>query len=143
MYIYIRAMSESQIEIYRKISDVSGELASHIIKLILYPHAQEVNHWKKEVYAFLNRVPKLRNTKKLPKASLILKGLQVYNDMVDSLIYQVTESEKDLVPVDVSEEYVLNALVSYQRWLANELSTKLIVVSKDVYKILSQVTGCD
>lgn len=143
MYVYIRSMSESQSDLYRRISDKADEIDRHIIRLVLYPHAQEVNHWKQEIYGFLNTMKKLRNTKKLPNAKFILKCLQISNDMTDALMYQVTRIEKELTPIDVSEDQVVEAIEGYQKWLAHELSTRGVIIPDDAYRVLSQVTGCD
>ena len=95
MYIYIRAMSEHQSKIYDNITSKVGQIDRHIIRLCLYPHATQVNHWKTEVMSFLCDIDKQKNTKKYPKKSFILKALQVKNDMIDALRYQVEHIEKD------------------------------------------------
>ena len=100
-------------------------------------------HWKQEVFGFLPRIKKLKNTKKFPTVKFILKGLQTSNDMIGNLIYQVKHIEKDLSPIDISETDALKAIEGYQNWIAQELSTKGLVIPDDVYAKLTEVTGCD
>lgn len=143
MYIYIRAMSEYQSKIYDNITSKVGQIDRHIIRLVLYPHAQEVLHWKTEVMSFLCDIDKQKNTKKYPKKSFILKALQIKNDMLDALRYQVEHTETELSPIDVSNEQILDAVTEYQNWLATELSTRGVILPTEAYKVLSKVTGCD
>ena len=51
------------------------QIFPHLLLVFYYPIAQEVNHWKGEIYNFLNDVPLLKSTKRLPKKDLIFDGL--------------------------------------------------------------------
>lgn len=140
MYIYIRAMSEPQAEVYRKISDQTGNIVEHIIKLVEYPDAQERNHWKQEIFSFLHRVSKLRNTKKLPSTKLIMKALTIYNDMVPELKNGVHRTYKNYTPRNLDDDKILSILLSYENWHANELSLHGLVIDEDVYDKLDELT---
>lgn len=139
MYIYIRAMSESQSEIYRKISDKADTILEHIIKLMLYPDASSCDHWKAEIYAALNRVQKLRNNNKLPKPALIYKALSSYNDVTDNIIKQVKRSEKEVSSADVSAEAIVKVAEEYQHWLSDALSRDGFVAPDDVFEELHKL----
>ena len=136
MYLYIRAMSESQAEIYRKVSDKADTILEHIIKLMLYPNSPSCDHWKAEIYAALNRVQKLRNNNKLPKAKLIYKALSSYNDVADNIINQVKQTE-DLTPSGMDAYDVVSVAECYQRWLSEKLSQEGAVVPNDVFDELN------
>lgn len=140
MYIYIRAMSESQTEIYRRVSDKAANILEHLIKVIEYPDAQEVNHWKQEIYSFLNDVKKLRGTNKLPKSKLIFKGLSVSNDMIDKFIGRVHRTYINYQPRNNSAAFILNCVEEYQHWLSDKLSTEGLVYSDEVYAKIDEIS---
>ena len=139
MYIYIRAMSEPQAEAYRRISDQAAKILEHIIKLVEYPEAQETNHWKQEIFGFLNEVRKLRGSNKFPKSKLIYKALTVSNDMIDKFIGRVHRTYKDMIPRNLPEDIILSAVEDYQKWLAEQLSKEGILDPDDIYNKLDEV----
>ena len=139
MYIYIRSMSESQSRIYDKIADKAVSIDKHIIKLMLYPSAPECNHWKSEIYSFLNNVQKLKGSNKFPKAKLILKALTISNDMIDKLAWQVQCEEESLIPIHIEVDVLIRTIEAYQSWLASMLSSDGLVVPKDVYSKLDEL----
>lgn len=139
MYIYIRSMSESQTEVYRRVSDQAVNILEHLIKVIEYPDAQEVNHWKQEIYAFLNDVKKLRGTNKLPKSKLIFKGLSVSNDMIDKFIGRVHRTNKGLRSRNLDTSVILKCVEEYQHWLADSLSKEGLVDPDDVYSKIDEI----
>ena len=138
MYVYIRAMSEAQAEVYRKITDATPKIVEHFVKLTLYPNSRDCNHWKQEIYNFLNSVPKLRNNNKWPKAKLIIKALSIYNDSIDNFIERATEdygSQQSSLTLNEIESW----LKDYENWLADKLSEKGFVRSVDVYAKLDEM----
>lgn len=136
MKIYIRAMSDKKEVIYRRISDPSDKIIEHIVKLLLYPDSQYCNHWKQEIYSFLNRIPTLKNNGKYPKADWIYRALTIYNDQIDVIVSDVKEEYSSLHAKDISIQEITYSIEEYQKWLANELSSKGRVKSQEVYQAL-------
>ena len=141
MYIYIRAMSEAQAEVYRRVSDQAVRIVEHVIKLLEYPNAQEYNHWKQEIQAFLNEVPKLRGSNKFPKSKLIYKGLTRSNDVIDKLIGRAHRKYKDKTPLFLDNDVILAAVEEYQHWLSEMLSREGIIDSDDIYTELDYIVN--
>jgi len=137
--MYIGLVSEEQQQVYRRISDRADVLLDHLIKTLLFPHALEVNHWKQEIFSFVNDVPKLRNNKKFPRKKLILQALSIYNDAVEAHVERVVLDEHDLNPVTTDAAYVLICVEEYQNWLASELSERGYVRSADVYRKIDEI----
>lgn len=140
MYIYIRAMSEAQSEVYRKITDKTPLIVEHFVKLCMYPDSRDCNHWKQEIYSFLNTVPKLRNTKKYPKSSLIMKALTIYNDSIEGFIRRVTKKYGTDNVSMLSGTDIENRLRLYQTWLADVLSSEGFAEDDEIYAMLDKYT---
>lgn len=140
MYIYIRSMSDSQKEIHDDIRHVGDKISEHIIKLLLYPSAQEYHHWQREITTFLNRVSKLKGSNRYPKESFILNALQTRNDIIEEVIIdQVIAEEYELTPRNVSAKVIMDCVVEYQNWLAHELSTRGGIRPQDAYTKLDEI----
>ena len=131
-------MSESQRTIAADIRAASASIVEHVIKLALYPDAQECNHWRHEVYTFLNKVDRLKGKNKYPKKDFIYRWLSTHNDIIDSFVAQITSDyaeDPKIIPISK-----LTAVVEeYQKWLSSELSTRGFVTSKDVYAELAHI----
>lgn len=123
MYLYIRSMSEVKHEIYRKIVDQSDMIVEHLMKILLFPNSEYIHHWQSEIYSFLPRVKKLRNTKKWPSKKFILEALSTNNDMLDTFIWQSIEEESELTPEYLDAEDALPYIEEYMDWLADQLSS--------------------
>ena len=108
-------------------------MIEHLIKIFLYPDAQENNHWRREVAAALNDVPKMKNSNKLPKAKFILdSSWMAWEDVFDRKVEVVKE---DMVedPIDISTDVLYAAVNEYFNWLSVELSTYSVVSNSDIY----------
>ena len=139
MYIYIRSMSEAQNKIYDRIASRSREINKHIIKLLLFPDCQYVDHWQHEIYAFVNDVPKLKHSNKFPKVKFLKDCLSVNNDCIDTAIWQVEDEEFNLMPISIDADILVKAICDYQDWLASELSTKGAVAQRQVKAKLNEL----
>lgn len=141
MYRYIKAMSDSRKEIRLQLKRQSGEITEHLIKLMLYPNAQERNHWKHEIYAFVHSVPKVKGINKFPSESFIFESLTIYLDNVPGLMWHVKREESDLVPEDANPNLVESIVQDYMEWLAKQLSKYGTVESADVFAKLDELTN--
>ena len=55
---------------------VTVPIIKHVIKLVIYKEYRldDVNNWKGEICGFLDEVPKLKSTKRLPSSEQIYKN---------------------------------------------------------------------
>ena len=106
----------------------------HLIKIFLYPVAQEQNHWKHEVAVALNDVPKMKNSNKLPKASFILdSSWMAWEDIFDRKVEVVKE---DMIeqPASITTKDLYIAISEYFKWLSTELSRFGSVSYSSIYR---------
>ena len=122
MYIYIKSMSEHQSEIYRNLTSVSRQINLHIIKILLYPNCEYVDHWMHEIWSFLFDVDKQRNTKKWPKESFLKKSLSTHNDLIEQYVDIVIDEESFLEPRELDYNEIKRCIEDYYSWVAEELS---------------------
>lgn len=139
MYIYIRSMSESQIEVYRKLVASGDQIVMHITKLMLFPDCSYVDHWQHEVWAFLSRISKLKGKSKFPKKEFIKRALATHNDTLEGYIAIAKDEESKLTPRKISEADLLACIEQYQDWLASKLSTDGYVIQSEAKNKLSEI----
>ncbi len=139
MYRYITAMSKSQQKIYDEVEHASKQIDKHIIRLLLYPDAQECNHWMNEIVSFLSDVDLLKGKNKWPSKKLLLKALETHNDILDRYRWQVQEAEDELVARNVRPDVIYRSIRKYQDWLATELSTNGVISSHDAKDMLRYI----
>ena len=116
----------------RKIEDIlvnkSPEILEHLIKIYFYPGNDNTNHWKDEIYSFINRVPKIKfnNT------------FGVWGDTIPNIVDKVLDEYGDS-----NREYNMSDCLDfcsrYFTWLSNELSSKGLISKKDVYEIIDNL----
>lgn len=135
MYIYIRAMSRSDAQIYDRLDRDAEQLDRHLIKLMLYPNAQEADHWAKEVWNFVNIIDKRKQTNKYPKESFIYNAISCHNDIINNMIWQIKSDRRER-PAILHDQYIISKIEDYQHWLARKLSSQGAVSSREVYEAL-------
>lgn len=138
MFIYIRSMSESQTEIYRELTSAGDQINLHILKILMFPDCDYVDHWMHEIRSFLFRVKKLKSKNRWPKETFIRKAISTTNDMIEQLMIVVEDEETDLTSRKIHPEDALKCIENYQNWISHELSTKGVVKQSDVKTKLSE-----
>lgn len=139
MYRYIKAMSDKRADVRNELKYAGEQIALHLLKLLMYPDAQERNHWKQEIYAFLHKVPKLKKTNKWPEQEFIFEAVSVYDDVVDNLILEVQDEEEQLTPINIDVVKAQQVLIEYHSWIAQELSQYGILRRQSVYDKLDEL----
>lgn len=124
MYIYIRSMSEARSKIHDQIASVAYEIDRHIMKLMLYPDTEYVEHWEKEIAGFLNHVPKMKGSNKYPSSRFILDAIGIYEDALDDMLPVLKEDYSMLHAVDLSLSDIEHVICQYHRWLSSVLAEK-------------------
>ena len=135
MFRFIQGMSKTDSAIRERLESDALQLDRHLVKLILYPDAQERMHWAKEIWNFVNIVDKRKSNNKYPKEQFNYNALSCHNDILDNIVWQV-KCEMKRQPKPYHDQYILRKVESYQAWLAKKLSTQGAVNSDQVYKAL-------
>ena len=69
--------------IYNKLINLDN-LIKHLIKLIIFDSPNNNNHWKQEVYALFNNIPKQNKNNKFPSSQYIYNTIwNYYGDRLD------------------------------------------------------------
>lgn len=134
----ILCMSQNLKDIRRKLDGASLQVASHIIKLCMYPNSTESNHWKQEVWAILFSVPKRSGTNKFPGKQFILDStLGIWGDTLDNIVdaHKGYEENQSAMP----DTAIIHVVILYFRWLADELSKNGKVRPQPVYDKLKEL----
>ena len=127
----------------RKIEDIlvnkSPEILEHLIKIYFYPGNDSINHWKDEIYSFINRVPKVKFNNKFPSSKFIYdKTYGVWWDTIPNIVDKVLDEYGDSNR-DSNMSDCLDFCSRYFTWLSNELSSKGLISKKDVYEIIDNL----
>lgn len=136
----ILCFTDTNQEIKRKIHDSSDHIMEHLIKIWIFPNHDTVDHWKREVVGFLNKVPKTKNSKKYPSKEFILKNSwNVYEDILDNIIISAIDEVEDATPIWFDESDIYKGIFEYFDWLSDELSTKGIILRQDAYAKIEEI----
>ena len=139
MFKYIKAMAYDKQTIMNDLMNKSQPLTDHLIKLYLFPSTEYAAHWRHEVWSFLNRIPKMKSTGKLPSKDLIYSGISGYLDTSDNLMYLMMSEYDSSVPERTDIDELEAILADYFDWVSTKLSKDGVVVSKEVYKKLDEL----
>lgn len=119
-------------EIYEDLHSKAEAVTIHLIKLFLWPYVQETGHWKKEVYAAISKISKLKSSNRRPKPEEIVKHTWgIVNDSIEdwtSALVRIMRED----PVPYEPEAVSSAILEYFEWLADLLSSTGMVGSQEV-----------
>ena len=134
----IYSMSRSKKDEGNQIEEGTAQIIEHLIKLYLYPDNQSVNHWRREIPRFLNRVHTLKKTGKYPKPQFIMDytwGIhsKYFDRYLDSIIKEYGESTYE-TNISVMRENIIH----YFEWLACILSYKGYATYSEIYKYLQE-----
>lgn len=133
----------SRSKIAEELEDNVQPIISHLIKLWRYPDAAEVNHWRQEVYNFLNRTRRLKGLNKYPSAEFIMKNTYDVNKSDISKwvngISKAYDEDFDSTSIRIDVELMNERIKEYFEWLAAELSIDGYVISRNVYSKLKEL----
>lgn len=139
MFKYIRAMSFDKQTISSNLVSKASPLTDHLIKLYLFSDCEYVNHWRQEVWGFLNKVPKMRHNNKFPSYKFIFDHVSGYCDMTEEIMYQMLDKYSMLTPVRLDVDELKSILNSYFEWLSKELASRGVVDPSEVYSKLEEL----
>ena len=123
------------------IEDRTLPVIDALAQLYLFPNADHVNHWKQEVWSNFSRVKLLAGSKKIPSKKFILNSSwEVHKDRLEDCLEYVIGKEYQLTPIsDIKPERFYAIVEEYFDWLADKLSKKMQVLSKEVYAKLDEL----
>lgn len=146
MKIYLTEFAEKQTEIGKDLKSHTSELLETLIKIYLYPNHESTNHWKKEVYSFIHRVPLMKK----PRKHVYPSNKFIYNNTWkiwgDTCPAKVKVIEKDYGP-SIFNSTSLNNFYNiieayceeYFNWLSNTLSQDGAVSRQEVYNKIDEL----
>lgn len=127
----IYELADNRGKIESNITALSRPIVVHLIKIYLWRDTTYKNHWIREVFGFLNDVPKLKRSNKYPKQKDLYKWLWTesresnFNKTLRSVI-SLTTSDGDYKnlkkPDKVSSIDVKDFVEKYMNWISYELS---------------------
>lgn len=123
--LYEMALSQSEIE--QRVHNMTEVICVHILRcLLIQDSTNNLSHWEDELFGFLPRLPKLKNTNKLPDKYLIYKwfkdeiGDTLFHDL-DTEVKNMNSLEKTNV-TEYNKQTLYNCIMNYLKWLSSELS---------------------
>ena len=118
---YIYSMSKSRRDIGADLEQGCDELILHLIKLRMYPQAQECSHWRKEVAEKLHRVDSFKGTRRLPNVSFIMQNtFNVHEHRISKYIH-IAEVDYDYDAITFDKDILVDDIRDYFKWIATEL----------------------
>ena len=139
MFRYIVGMALDRKSIYDSLVDCGDQISKHIVKILMYPHATTIRHWEAEIYSFLHIVKRLKGSKKRPSSKFIAEALSTSNDILSEIVKVVADEEWQFEPVSIDLKRVESVVIEYQKWIAEQLSSKGYVTSSEVVSKLEEL----
>jgi len=130
----IRLLTELAIEkrhLEDRLIDRSVEIIEHLLCIVLDPKNVNRDNWTSEIYAFINNVPILKSTKKLPTERFIYDSTYgvwqdniLNNEYFNRQIESICEEENIDIPEDIGSIQTDFDIIcaEYFKWLSNTLS---------------------
>lgn len=141
----LQEMAIDQSNAMRDIRSKVDEILVHLLKCFLYKdNTGNLKHWKREIYGFLNKVPKLKNNKKYPSYKL-LKNNTI--DMFDDVLLEritplyINQLISDGYPKvkNYNEQNLYNGVIEYFDWLIKRLSNIGYINSQESYNKIDEI----
>lgn len=154
MRLFVTEFAEKKLEIERKLSSHSEVIIEHLMKILVLPNHESVNHWKKEVFSHLHIIDNLKGSHKLPTAKQIMnwtyykhyEWLQDRNCIkafFNDLLYDYGIDDLNVgfsYYVDKIYSVADNYCKEYFQWLADNLSKYKRISNQDIYAEIDKLT---
>lgn len=143
----LNEMAETKAEVARFIKSKTSIINEHILKcLLIQDTTNNLNHWCKEIRAFLPNVPILKTTKKYPDEKMIREctigyfGDSLLN-IIDSLVNSINYEENTNI-TNYNKQALYDCIIKYYEWLAIILSkngnVKLQEVNEEINLLVQE-----
>ena len=130
--IYLTEMSIKRKYLLEDLRIATNRINEHLLKcLLIQNETNNLNHWSKEIYSFLFRVPKLKNDKGFPDEKTLSEGtLDYINDslpqQIDVMIKSINSDENTNI-IEYNKQAIYDCIIDYYKWLIPILSKEGIV----------------
>lgn len=137
----IFGFAHSRADVIKHLEQNVVEIFQHLIKLWRYPNAEEVRHWRGEVYGFLHKVDTFKFNNKRPSAKFIFDNTYGRdNQYIENAIKQVARRYDDSYSDIWQDTNLLQLRIElYFEWLSEELAINGNVFPEDVYEKLQEL----
>lgn len=137
--VSIFGIAESKRDIQSELRNHSGELFRHLLKLYCYPDHQSAEHWKDEIYSFLNDVALFKHNKKLPSSKFILQNTyDIWEDSTDIAVKKIMRDYGSFPWSRVRSKDFHRMAYDYFSKLADVLSKEGSVTRQEVHEMLEE-----
>ena len=135
-------------DIERNLQSKSPKIIEHLFYLMLDPKNQAANHWKQEIYSFLNDIDALKSSKKIPKTKFIYDNTYGYKrDRIQSRVYMKNflkdVCQKENLSTALTLEEIMENLdylcYNYFMWLSEMLHENEFVIREWVYDKIDEL----
>lgn len=131
-------MSDGRKHIIQEIKSSSGKIFGHLLKLYLYPSYMAINHWRYEIYSFLNKILTLKGKNKFPSIQFILNNsYYIWEDSIDMWVNSIIE-EYCQTKINYDSKQFHDMAYKYFYILATELNKIGMIYNTKVYNILKE-----
>lgn len=139
--IPILGFAHSRSDIIRQLEQNVIEIFQHLVKLWRYPDAQEVSHWRTEVYNFLHKVHTFKSNNKRPSAKFIFENTYGRDrQYIDTAIKQVSKRyDRNFSCIREDIDLLRNRIERYFKWLSEELASNGVALPEDIYETLEEL----
>lgn len=145
--VVLREYAKRSNEIGQDISSKSEQIIIHLLKIFYYRDNEElVEHWTGELWDFLHRVAKLKNTKKFPTKDFILYHLWLgtedtfEDDLPDYISSLNRRYSKKLGKINIDSK-VMSFCRDYCEWISEILSNKGSLSSDEIFNKINSMLG--
>ena len=137
-------MAEKLSKIIDNLNNLTQPVINHLILCLLFSDNQNINHWKKEVYNFIYKLPKDSRTNKYPKFNTLKKfAIDNWADTLDNnlnvYIDNIVEDENLIKPNNIDNNKLASLILAYFIWLYQNLSEFGIMQRSDVYNYINNL----
>lgn len=117
-------MSQSRKNIVADLEEKAVPLVKHLVKIIMFQETGNMKHWCDELGGFINRVPRLKSSNKLPSADVIYHAIwDERSNYLSMVIDDVEYTNPKYTPIVLDEYIIRNFCEDYIEWLSIKLST--------------------
>lgn len=117
-------MSQSRKNIVADLEEKAVPLVEHLVKIIMFQETGNMKHWCDELGGFINRVPRLKSSNKLPSADVIYHAIwDERSNYLSMVIDDVEYTNPKYTPIVLDEYIIRNFCEDYIEWLSIKLST--------------------
>jgi hypothetical protein len=128
-----------------KLTSIQDLVLNHMLCIFYWRNEAPVNHWKKEVAAFLDQIPKLKGNATLSYKTVFQELYGYISDIlykrIDSFIIGIMYKENYMLPEidDPDVNNLENFLEEFYDFVARKISDDGYILFADTYKKINEL----